>query len=89
MEMTSALRKSRVEINIIVGINNIGAGKSAEQIIQEMEKLKQLTIYLPKVVRGEVDLLKYLRTAQRLHQLSSRQETIVYLSKVPAYSTSY
>ena len=47
-DMTTALKKNylhmpnRLEILVIAGINIIGAGEKAEQIIKEMEELKQV-----------------------------------------------
>ena len=46
--MTTALRKNylhmpnRLEILVIAGINNIGAGEKADNILGEMEELKQV-----------------------------------------------
>ena len=47
-DMTTALRKNylhmpnRLEILVIAGINNIGAGEKADSILREMEELKQV-----------------------------------------------
>jgi hypothetical protein len=47
-DMTTALKKNylhmpnRVEVIVVAGINNIGAGEKAEQIVKEMEELKSV-----------------------------------------------
>ena len=47
-DMTTALKKNylhmpnRVEVIVVAGINNIGAGEKAENIVKEMEELKRV-----------------------------------------------